>query len=203
MAGRTLSLAEPIYEFGSFLVPEQLATADLRPLFPGKVYVGCDMREGPGVDRILNLHDIDLPDGTAGTVLCLDTLEHVEYPHQAMAEIYRILRPDGIVLISSVMNYPIHDYPCDYWRFTPEAFRSLLKPFHRVFVQCAGQELFPHTVVGIGCKGDCTGLDRLADLSEIWRLQWTEPEPPRDLKGKLLRELKRVVRQITGRHGRS
>ena len=69
----TVPLKEPIYEFGSYLVPEQIELANLRSLFPGKEYIGCDMRGGPGVDRILNLHNIDLPPATAGTVLCLDT----------------------------------------------------------------------------------------------------------------------------------
>ena len=36
---------------------------------------------------------------------------HVEYPRRAMAEIHRILKDDGIVIISSVMNFPIHAYP--------------------------------------------------------------------------------------------
>jgi 2-polyprenyl-3-methyl-5-hydroxy-6-metoxy-1,4-benzoquinol methylase len=47
------------------------------------------MREGLGVDRILDLHDIDLPSESAGTIICLDTLEHVEYPHRALEDICR------------------------------------------------------------------------------------------------------------------
>ncbi len=31
------------YEFGSYLVPEQIELANLRSLFP-KEYIGCDMR---------------------------------------------------------------------------------------------------------------------------------------------------------------
>jgi hypothetical protein len=57
------------------------------------------------------------------------------------------------VVLSSVMNFPIHDYPYDYWRFTPEAFKSILKPFSSAFVGFAGTDDFPHTVVGIGFKG--------------------------------------------------
>jgi SAM-dependent methyltransferase len=147
-----ISVADPIYEFGSMQVPGQETFADLRPLFSGKQYFGADMREGPGVDKILNLHNIELPSGCAGTVLCLDTLEHVEYPHKALEEIYRILKPDGIAIISSVMNFHIHDYPHDYWRFTPAAFKSLLKPFSDSFVGFVGIKDFPHTVVGIGFK---------------------------------------------------
>ncbi len=119
---------EPIYEFGSFQVPEQMGFADLRPLFHDKEYLGCDMREGPGVDKVLNIHALDLPPESVGMVLCFDTLEHVEYPRTALEEIHRVIKPGGIVVISSVMNFPIHDYPYDYWRFTPEAFKSILKP---------------------------------------------------------------------------
>ncbi len=171
LAAAHLPLAEPLYEFGALQVPGQEGFADLRPFFPGREYVGCDMREGLGVDRILNLHHIDLADETVGAVLALDTLEHVEYPHRAMEEIHRILKPQGIAVISSVMKFPIHDFPYDYWRFTPEAFKSILKPFASSFVGYAGDELFPHTVVGIGFKGEDV---RLSDGWNSAFQQWQE-----------------------------
>lgn len=164
-----LPIIEPIYEFGSFQVPEQIGFADLRPLFPNKEYIGCDMREGPGVDLILNLHAIDLTSESVGVVLCFDTLEHVEYPHKALEEIHRILKPNGIAVISSVMNFPIHDYPHDYWRFTPEAFKSILKPFSSSFVGFQGSKYFPHTVVGIGFKGDIPSLTEFTTKYDKWR----------------------------------
>lgn len=165
-------IEEPIYEFGSLQVKGQEGFADLRPLFPGKEYVGADMRDGIGVDKILNLHKIDLPLESVGTVICLDTLEHVEYPHKALEEIHRVLKPNGIVLISSVMLWPIHDYPYDYWRFTPEAFRSLLKPFRVLFVGYAGKEDFPHTVIGMGCKGEVPPeLSKFIGLYNEWAIK--------------------------------
>jgi len=127
------------------------------------------MREGTGVDKVLDLHDIDVPSESVGTVLCLETLEHVEYPRKALEEIHRILRPDGIAVISSVMCFPIHDYPYDYWRFTPEAFQSLLKPFPHSFVGFAGSKDFPHTVVGIGFKGHCPPLFELRESYKKWQ----------------------------------
>jgi len=153
IVAETLPVSEPIYEFGSLQVPGQEGFADLRPIFEGKRYIGCDMREGPGVDLVLNLHAIDLPAESAGTVLILDTLEHVEFARKAVEEAHRILKPNGILVISSVMKFPIHDYPYDYWRFTPEGFRSFLKPFDSCFVDFAGDQQFPHTVVGVGFKG--------------------------------------------------
>jgi len=161
-------VTEPIYEFGSFQVPGQNAISDLRPLFPNKEYVGCDMREGPGVDKILNLHALDLPSESVGMVICLDTMEHVEYPRKALDEIYRVLKPNGTLIMTSVMNFPIHEYPYDYWRFTPEAFKSLLKPFESSFVGFQGTEIFPHTVVGIGVKGKMPPLTEFTKQYEKW-----------------------------------
>jgi SAM-dependent methyltransferase len=152
ICSETLYLPEPTYEFGALQVPGQEGFADMRPFFPGKRFVGADMREGPGVDVVLDLHSIDLPADSVGTILVLDTLEHVEYVWKAMEELFRILTRNGVLIMTSVMNFPIHDYPYDYWRFTPEAFRSLLKPFSSVFVDFAGDSSFPHTVVGVGFK---------------------------------------------------
>ncbi len=169
IAAEHILIEEPILEFGSLQVPGQEHFADLRPLFHGKRYIGADLREGLGVDKILDLHNIDLPSEHVGTVLCLDTLEHVEYPHRALEEIHRILKPDGIVIISSVMYFPIHDYPYDYWRFTPEAFKSLLKPFAGFFVGSVGREDFPHIVVGIGFKTRTPPLEQFETSYKKWK----------------------------------
>ncbi len=169
LVSTTLPIIEPIYEFGSFQVDGQIGFADLRTLFQYKEYIGCDMREGPGVDKVLNLHDINLSEKSVGLVLCFETLEHVEDPRKALKNIYRILKPNGITVISSAMNFPIHDYPSDYWRFTPEGFKSILKPFPNSFVGFQGSTVFPHTVVGVGFKGDVPPLKEFLKNHEIWK----------------------------------
>lgn len=176
----TLPFNEPVYEFGAYQVAGQEGFADLRSFFPGRRYVGADMRRGPGVDVILNLHDIGLPDASIGSALVLDTLEHVEKPWRAMEEIHRVLAPGGVVLISSVMNFPIHDHPSDYWRFTPEAFRSLLNPFEWALVEWAGEEAFPETVVGVGCKyaPPAASIAALRTQLAAWQRRWAPRVPP-------------------------
>jgi SAM-dependent methyltransferase len=172
-----LPVVNPIFEFGSLQVVGQEGFADLRPIYAGREYVGCDMRAGPGVDRIVDLHHLDLPDGSVGTALLMDTLEHVEFPRQAIHEVHRVLKPDGILVASSVMAFPIHDHPYDYWRFTPEGFSSLLSPlaWHRVW--SAGDEGFPHTVLGIGVKRPLpTPIEAaLERLFARWSAQWHQP----------------------------
>lgn len=178
LAAQTIAIPEPVYEFGAFQVEGQEDLANIRALFSGKEYCGCDMRAGRGVDKILNLHQIDVPAESVGTVLLFDTIEHVEYPHTALQEVYRILKPGGICVVASPMLFPIHNHPYDYWRFTPEAFKSLLKPFEQVFVGYAGKDDFPHTVVGIGKKGAAPFPAQLQKRYEDWQHTWSTSTRP-------------------------
>ncbi len=173
----TLSLREPVCELGSFQVPGQEDTANLRDLFPDREYLGADRRGGPGVDIVADLHQLGFADERAGTVLILDTLEHVAFPQRALEEIHRVLHPQGTLILSSVLNFPIHNYPADYWRFTPEALHILLAPFAGRFVGSAGRSSFPHTVVAVAFK-ESVPIDALASLGsrfEDWKRRWRNP----------------------------
>lgn len=153
VAAETLEAPEPIVEIGALQVPGQMYSAELRPLFPGKQYIGCDEQEGPGVDQVEDVHNLSFANGSIGTVLMLETLEHVENPLRAMAEVARVLKSQGLAIISSCMDFPVHAYPEDYWRFAPQGFALLLKEFasRRVYIQ--GHPRFPHSLVGVGRKG--------------------------------------------------
>lgn len=146
----------PVVELGSRAEAGQAGYADLRPFFPGLEYIGYDAARGPGVDRVEDIHKMEtLGNNFAGTLLCLDTLEHCTQPLMTMNQIYRCVRPDGLVVISSHMYAPAHPGSGygDYWRFTPQCFRDvLLADFGSKIVLYQGDPAFPITVVGIGSK---------------------------------------------------
>jgi hypothetical protein len=161
-----LPLREPIVEFGSMQVEEGQPN-DLRPLFPGCTFIGTDMREGPGVDRLEDLRHLSFGDGEVGTAICLDTLEHCADPLTAARELRRVVTGDGgFCILSSVMLIGIHAHPNDYWRFTPEGMRLLLEGFDDVDVAAMGHPEAPFWVFGIGSKGRTIGL-KLADLPTL------------------------------------
>lgn len=174
ICAETLPLADPIWELGARQAPGQEGFADLRDCFPGRRYVGADLQRGPGVDVVLDLHGAALRGDSIGTLLSLDTLEHVEFVREAVAEMHRVLAPGGALLLASVMDFPIHDHPHDYWRFTPEAFRSLLRPFAASLVSSAGRPRLPHTVVGVAFKDaePAGALARLAPRLAAWQAEW-------------------------------
>ncbi len=151
-AARAFHLQGPVYEFGSYLVEGQGTFADLRPCFPGQQYIGCDLRPGPGVDRIEDLANLRIPDDSAAAIVCVDTLEHVFHVERAVSEMVRVLAPGGALLVSVPMDFKIHDYPSDYWRLTPSCLARLLSPLGSVLVGSQGVESYPHTVFAIGLK---------------------------------------------------
>lgn len=125
-AVETFEFPGPILEVGSYQVTGQEDVSCLRNLFPDTEYVGIDMREGPGVDAVENVEALPRIDDSFGSVIALNVFEHVERFWRGFEEIQRVLRPDGILLVSCPFNFHIHAYPNDYWRFTPEALASLL-----------------------------------------------------------------------------
>ena len=156
LCNSTLPLIEPIYNFGSRSDAEYPDDVMFfKVIYAGKEYYGADMREGYGVDKILDMHELDLPDNSVGTVLCLDTLEHVEYLRKAMREIHRVLKPEGFFAVITLgwdLGWLIHECPKDYWRFTPDAIKSILELFTTSFIAYAGDKKAPHTVAGVALK---------------------------------------------------
>ena len=90
-------------------------------------YVGLDAVPGPYVDDIGTAEDLPYPDESFDLVLCTQVLEHVTEPHQAIAEIHRVLRPGGSALISTHGVFLYHPDPPDgdgdYWRWTHSGLR--------------------------------------------------------------------------------
>lgn len=62
-------------------------------------------------------------------VVCTEVLEHTLQPFDAVKEILRILKPDGIVFSSTPFNFRIHGPLPDCWRFTEHGLRALFKDF--------------------------------------------------------------------------
>lgn len=55
-----------------------------------------------------------------GTAVCLNVLEHVVNPFRVFAALYQVMRPDSLLILSTVFAFPHHPSPYDFWRFTPE-----------------------------------------------------------------------------------
>lgn len=196
LVAETFDCPGPVYEFGSYQVEGQEDYANLRGYFAGKPYVGCDFREGPGVDRVEDVTAINMPDNSAGTVICLETFEHVFEVRRAFDEVFRILRPGGVFILTSPFNFRIHGYPDDYWRISPSCLRRLLTPYGGRVVGAQGHASFPHTVMSLAIKTPAPGdfvarAERLVTAYSTW-LARTESELP--TRQKIRRAVGRIYR---------
>jgi SAM-dependent methyltransferase len=150
----TFDLPEPILEIGSYQVPGQEEIADLRPLLSPKSHVGVDIRSGPGVDCVASVEQLPQKTASVGTVLALNTFEHVARFWRGFDEVYRVLRPDGVLLVSCPFYFHIHNHPSDYWRFTPEALDVLLQNYPTRILGWQGNAKKPLHVWAVAFRED-------------------------------------------------
>lgn len=68
-----------------------------------------------------------VPAAEADLVICEQVLEHVRDPHLAVRNLAGLVRPGGLVLVSTPFLVRLHDHPEDHWRFTPSGMRLLLE----------------------------------------------------------------------------
>lgn len=66
-------------------------------------------------------------DRTYDVVICEQVLEHVIDPWRAVRTLYDLCRPGGHVVVDTPFLIRIHEYPADYWRFSPDGLRILLE----------------------------------------------------------------------------
>jgi len=154
----TFELPEPIVEVGSYQVAGQENIADLRSLFPGREYLGIDARPGPGVEIVANVEDLPFPDSSVGTVIAMSTFEHVAHFWRGFEEVRRVLRPDGAFFVACPFYFYIHNFPSDYWRFTPEALKLLLDGYPSKLVGWHGPAKRPANVWALALREEAAPI---------------------------------------------
>lgn len=78
------------------------------------------------VDIVADLNaPIPIDSAFCDTVLLTDVLEHIAEPGALLAEIFRMLRVDGVLIGSVPFLYRLHEEPHDHYRYTIHALRRL------------------------------------------------------------------------------
>ncbi|MGQ9592132.1 MAG: methyltransferase domain-containing protein, partial [Planctomycetota bacterium] len=80
--------------------------------------IGCDVAIFPGVQVLGTAEELPFVDGSFEQVLATELLEHVRRPHDAIREMWRVLRPGGRVILTTRFLYPVHEAPGDHFRYT-------------------------------------------------------------------------------------
>ncbi|MCE5273076.1 class I SAM-dependent methyltransferase [bacterium] len=79
------------------------------------------------LDYECDITDIPVRDGAFDIVLCLEVLEHLPRPEAALAELGRVLKSGGRLLLSAPLGSFLHQEPYHYYGgFTPHWYRKFL-----------------------------------------------------------------------------
>lgn len=106
-------------------------TLPYRPLFDEVVdrYIGADLAANPNADVHIDPQTghVDLPGASCDLVISTQVLEHVESPVDYLREARRLVKPDGLLMLSTHGYWKYHPDPTDYWRWTGAGLCKLIE----------------------------------------------------------------------------
>ena len=146
---------------GSFKPPEHQARAWW--------YINLDWETAPNI--YADVTRTPLEDQSVDCILCTEVLEHLPNPQACVDEVHRLLRNDGVALVSVPFVYPVHADPYDFQRFTEDGLRRLFREFKSVEVNRMGGYAGS---LGLMIELGIAGLDGKSILHKIlrWAVKW-------------------------------
>ncbi|PXF41895.1 hypothetical protein BWQ96_08397 [Gracilariopsis chorda] len=90
-------------------------------------------------DFVISLdHRTNLASNSYDIIGADQVIEHVLFPQLAIREIHRLLRPDGIAILTTCAYSPVHRKTAflDFWRLMRDGLMVLSLPFRGGFLQC-------------------------------------------------------------------
>ncbi|MES2937387.1 MAG: class I SAM-dependent methyltransferase [Pseudomonadota bacterium] len=117
---------------GGTLLDVGCGTAPYRRLFTVQKYIGLEIdtpeaRARQAADAYYDGATFPFPDASMDAVFCSQVLEHVFTPERFAAEIARVLRPGGRLLLTVPFVWDEHEQPRDYARYTTFGLKALLE----------------------------------------------------------------------------
>jgi len=94
--------------------------------------LSLDVYGSDNVDIISDAHQLPLSDESVDGVWIQAVLEHVLDPVVVASQIYRVLKPDGLVYADTPFLQNVHEGPYDFTRYTESGHRWLFKQFSRI-----------------------------------------------------------------------
>jgi SAM-dependent methyltransferase len=107
-------------------------TKPYRRLFPGAThYYGTETQRTftPGSQADVTAFGEALPfrTGVFDAVICTEVLEHVPEPGDFLREVVRVMRPGGVLLLTTPQTWGLHEEPYDFYRYTKYGLQYLFR----------------------------------------------------------------------------
>lgn len=128
---------------------------EIDPLFKRR-FISLDLNLALKPDFVADALHLPVGDEKIGCALCTEMLEHVIKPKALLIEVARVLKPNGLFIITVPCWVPIHEkghWQLDYWRFTPRGLYSLLSDcFSNIRIKTIEKGNFPISVMAYARK---------------------------------------------------
>lgn len=86
-------------------------------------YISIDIV--PGSDMHGSIYSLPFKNDSVDTIGLFMVLEHLAEPKAAVQECSRVLKPGGVLLITTPQYWHFHSWPSDYFRYTKEGLRYI------------------------------------------------------------------------------
>jgi SAM-dependent methyltransferase len=90
-------------------------------------YATAATRQSSHPDYLYDGERLPFADGSFDTVLSIQVLEHTPHPRQLMAEMSRVLKRGGSLILAAPFSFRLHEEPHDYFRYSPHGLRELCR----------------------------------------------------------------------------
>jgi len=94
-----------------------------------KDVINIDFYPFENVDVVADICRLPFRDNSVDMVINEFVIEHTKHPDEIVSEIYRVLRPNGLIYIAAPFVASFHSSPNDYYRWSKEGLKELLKDF--------------------------------------------------------------------------
>jgi SAM-dependent methyltransferase len=130
------TLYETILEIGA-----SQTFSPYKEFFKTRRYFSLDRDFSFGPHLCSDIRQMGIQNDKIDAVLLFEVLEHIFHPHQAIEEVYRVLKPGGICILSTRFIFQYHPSPKDYYRFSQDALQALFEKFKEVTILPHGDRL--------------------------------------------------------------
>ena len=98
-----------------------------------KSFVSIDVDPKRNPDIVMSVTELNFPPKTFDTVFLLEVLEHIPDFFDVPDSISQVIKPGGLVIISTPFILGEHDLPHDYYRITVNGVKYLFRNYEQIF----------------------------------------------------------------------